>query len=559
MKVLVAEDTPTNLLVLEGMLRKEGYEVVSASDGAEALQVFEREQPEMVIMDVMMPVMDGYEATRRIKERSGDRFIPVIFLTAMTDEASLARCVECGGDDFLTKPFNRVLLKAKIDALNRIRKLYDLVKSQNQELALHNERLEGEQEMAGAVLERLLDSGCLDSHSIRYRLIPAGMMSGDLVLAADTPAGALHLLLGDLTGHGLSAAIGAVPTAEVFYRMTAAGYGPKWILAEINRRLKEVLPPNQFCCVAFVELDPIDNKLSVWNAGLPDVLLYGPGRGIHRRYPSEHPPLGILGPTDFTPVMNVQNLDPDDRIYLYTDGLIEAVDSNGTMFAQDRLEQYFADAKDPHALFGEIEAALVAFMAGAKQMDDVALVELTGNLVSRSQRAPIDASPSVPHTNLTWRVSLEMGPAFLKQVDPLPELMRMLAWVDPLTTEKATLFLIASELFSNSLEHGLLRLDSSLKQSPDGFATYYNLREQRLADMKDGSITIQLKYSPHGDGGKLVFRIQDSGQGFDFIKSDKALGMNNGYSGRGITLLRSLCQDLTYQGNGNTVEAVFVW
>jgi len=72
-----------------------------------------------------MPVMDGYEATKKIKSMMTDKFIPIIFLTAMTDEQALSRCVEVGGDDFLTKPYNRTLLKAKIDALQRVSQLYN--------------------------------------------------------------------------------------------------------------------------------------------------------------------------------------------------------------------------------------------------------------------------------------------------------------------------------------------------------------------------------------------------------------------------------------------------
>ena len=119
LKVLLVDDDRINRVLLNAILKKEGYEVLQARM-AKATEIFREEQPDLVLMDVMMPVMDGYEATRIIKAESADRFVPVIFLTAVTDEQALATCVECGGDDFLIKPYNRVILKAKIDAMLRI-------------------------------------------------------------------------------------------------------------------------------------------------------------------------------------------------------------------------------------------------------------------------------------------------------------------------------------------------------------------------------------------------------------------------------------------------------
>jgi CheY-like chemotaxis protein len=120
---LIVEDENTNRLILKSLLKKRGYEVIEAVNGAEAVDRFTHHEPDIIFMDVLMPVMDGYEATRRIKQLAGDRFIPVIFLTAMSDEKALARCVEAGGDDFLAKPFSFTLLSAKLTAMERIHAL----------------------------------------------------------------------------------------------------------------------------------------------------------------------------------------------------------------------------------------------------------------------------------------------------------------------------------------------------------------------------------------------------------------------------------------------------
>ena len=104
MKILVVDDDHTNRLVLKAMLEKEGHQVIQAENGRIAVGYACEYLPDMILMDVMMPEMDGYEATTMIKEKLSSIFIPVIFITAVADSDALAKCIEAGGDDFITKP-----------------------------------------------------------------------------------------------------------------------------------------------------------------------------------------------------------------------------------------------------------------------------------------------------------------------------------------------------------------------------------------------------------------------------------------------------------------------
>lgn len=143
LKVLVVDDTATNRRILQVFLRKLGMEVVLAEDGAQGVAAYERDQPDIVIMDVMMPVMDGYEATRRIKALSGEHWTPVLFLSAMDSEESLVAGLDAGGDDYLSKPVNFVVLDAKLRSLGR---------------ALSMQRsLDDERQRAAAISENLID------------------------------------------------------------------------------------------------------------------------------------------------------------------------------------------------------------------------------------------------------------------------------------------------------------------------------------------------------------------------------------------------------------------
>ena len=173
---LIVDDEPTNRSILEAILAREGYRTVLAENGRQAVEIFEHERPDIVLMDVMMPEMDGYEATRQIKSASTDHYVPVIFITAIRDEAALAKCVECGGDDFLTKPFSRTILKAKMDASIRMRQLYEALNASKNELDYHHQRMVREQEFAEKILIKFTRPASLKISNIKYLMFPASLL-----------------------------------------------------------------------------------------------------------------------------------------------------------------------------------------------------------------------------------------------------------------------------------------------------------------------------------------------------------------------------------------------
>ena len=214
--VLIAEDGATDRLLLATIVRKQGHRVITAENGELAVALFAEQRPQLVLLDAMMPVMDGFEAARRIKLLAGETLVPVIFLTSLTEDEALVRCLEAGGDDFLAKPYSPVVLAAKIKALDRLRRLQATVLEQRDEISRHHNHLLNEQRVAKAVFDQVAHGGCLGAPNIRYLQSPYALFNGDLLLAAFTPTGEMHVLLGDFTGHGLPAAVGAMPLAEVF-------------------------------------------------------------------------------------------------------------------------------------------------------------------------------------------------------------------------------------------------------------------------------------------------------------------------------------------------------
>ena len=569
LSVLVADDDATNRLLLEAILRKEGYQVLHAEDGYEAVAIFDRERPDLVLMDIRMPGLDGYQATEQIKAMSGDIFVPVIFLTANSDIDSMVRSVESGGDDFLAKPYSRIQLQARINALMRIRELYNTVHQQRNELMQHQKRLERERQLAKRLFTNIVHTGSLDQPNINYRLSPMSLFSGDILLAAAKPSGGLHVILGDFTGHGLAAATGALPVSSIFYGMTAKGYSITEIVAEINARLVRMLPVDMFLAACLVDVDTTTHTLTVWNGGLPPLLVYdGEQRRITHRLPSRHLPLGIVDESvdgeSFSQRMSVVPIREGDRFYVCSDGVQETQNPQGEMFGEARFMALFEEDVPPSEIFPTILARLAEFQAGGLQQDDVTLLEVCYELAHLGERGGELQEETQVHDRMSttpavWSMSLCLSAEMLRDMDPLPLLIQILMDLQGFRGQRQQLYTVFSELYSNALEHGLLSLDSSRKATADGFAEYYRERERRLAGLREGELHIEVQHEPVGEGGKLTITLEDTGAGFDYHEDTPSLAENRGHAGRGIQLLRAICDEVHFLGQGNRVQVVYRW
>jgi len=561
MKILVVDDDATNRMVLKGLLEQDQHEVLLAENGGLAVDLYREQSPGLVLMDIMMPVMDGYEATRIIKSESKDSFVPVIFLTALSGDDALVNCVENGGDDFLKKPFNRTILKAKISALERIQTLYNTVNAQKSELQVFRQQTISEHEVAEKIFANVMSQGDGNLPMLKAINQSADAFNGDIVLVAHNPGGGINILVGDFTGHGLAAAIGAMPVANVFYKMTGKGFSIEDILPEINRSLESTLPMGRFLAACLMHIDNECTSLTIWNGGLPDVILTHPDRaGIAERVESFHLPLGVLSPIDMDTRVRVLPIKPGMRITAYSDGIIEAENPRGEMFGIKRLEEWIVKCKnEPAGFVTHIADVISEYHEEKSQADDITLIEFECDPVMLRE---VTASSQAGRgkTPTTWGFSVELQPDSLQSVDPLPMLMQFLSDIQGINAQHENLFTVLSELYNNAMDHGVLGLDSELKNSGGGFASYYNERTSRLTSLKDGFIRVHFNHEPDNGAGCLTIRVQDSGKGFDFqSRLNKITGQvekdaPSVHHGRGLPLLMALCDSIEFYDDGATIE-----
>jgi CheY-like chemotaxis protein len=560
-KVLIADDNQIDRMVLSRIVRNQGYQVLEAENGVEAVRAFDLHRPDIILMDVMMPVMDGREAARRIKADAGEDFVPVIFLTSLTDAQSLADCLESGGDDFLSKPYNHIILQAKISSFYRMREMHRTVQHQRDTIASNNEHLLHEQHVAKAVFDNVAHAGCLSAPNIRYMLSPLAVFNGDVLLAARKPAGGMHVLLGDFTGHGLPAAIGAMPLAEIFYGMTAKGFALRDILREINLKLKGILPVGFFCCAVVVDLIFDRKSASVWMGGVPDCYMLRQDGARVESLKSTHLPLGVLNNEQFSDTLTEYPMSDGDRLFLWSDGIVEARNPAGEMFGEERLQNVFSKASDPHHVFDDIQHALAEFVADSARDDDTTLLELRMIAEHELEDIALQLASGPLSGPVDWEMSYYLGHETLRNFNPLPLMIHIMMEVPGLRVMGGQLYTVMAELFSNAFEHGVLGLKSELKRSSDGFMQYYQERETRLAGLSEGYVIISMKHQGDGRSGRLVLTVEDSGPGFDFapVFDEPKDPASAQYCGRGIPLVDQICESLEYKGRGNVVEAVIRW
>lgn len=556
---LVVDDEPVNRMVLSAMLRGLGFRIDEAANGVQACAYCAEKVPDIIFMDIMMPQMDGFEATQRIKQQLGETFVPVIFLTAITDEAQLRQSIEVGGDDFMTKPYSRVLLHAKIDAALRIRGMHRALAAQRDELQDYRVRHQRDMEVARRILEHISTRTDLDVPNIRYELRPLEILNGDIILAARRPSGEQCLLLGDFTGHGLPAAIGAQTAHDVFISMVTKGFNLDDTIHELNKKMIELLPVDRFLSAALIELNNDTGVLRVWNGGLPDVLVRSAESGLVTRFRSSHLPLGIAPMDDGTGQAVTTVLNPGDLVLLCSDGLVEAHDPRSELFGTERLIQAFRAQSTPDGCHVGVLGALAAHVDTAPPSDDIALLvlqcmpEISAPTASNGEVEQVARPPG------NWQFSTSLDATALRRVDPIATVIQIMDVAQGLGPLRSPLFMILNELFSNALEHGLLGLESGMKSEEHGFAAYYDLRARKLAELEDGRIDIECRHEAQADGGLLHLRVRQTGEGFDpaAVAVEPASGRQ--LRGRGIHLVRSLAESLTYSDGGRVAHAVYRW
>lgn len=383
MKILVVDDILENRLVLDRLLNRMGHHVVTAENGKEAVERFPLEKPDLVLMDIMMPVMNGLEAIAAIRELLGDAWVPIFVVSALHDTNDVVQGLKAGADDYLPKPIDRAILSAKIASIERTLSMQRRIVEDSEQLRRYHEENERERDFLDAIFERLIRASDVQSDELHYWLRPAQHFSGDLVCAHRVDKQRICFMLADSTGHGLAAALPTVLVNQVFRGMAKKALPISIIAREINQQLHCQLPPGRFVALALGMVDMAERRIELWNGGLPDVLVLDRQGAVLKAFASRHTFAGVMHDKDFDDSSEIWQWDSECELFAYSDGIADAKNPAQQAFGGQRLMEILSQASLGEKV-GAIRQALETFVDGEEDQDDMSCVALRCGIASDS-------------------------------------------------------------------------------------------------------------------------------------------------------------------------------
>ncbi len=383
--VLVVDDTPQNIHVLLETL-KDSYRVVAATSGAKALQLAVRQPlPDLVLLDVMMPEMSGYEVCEQLKNDPLTARIPVIFVTALHEAGDEEKGLELGAVDFITKPFHPALVKARVRNQLELKRhrdhLEEEVQRRTQELLASNQarqKLESELDVARGLQmsmlakERLVLPGGTGAE-LAAQLRPARAVGGDLYDYALLGEDKLLLVIGDVSDKGVPAALFMVRALTLLRSMAATASDPGELLRQVNLALCRDNEAFMFVTLACLILDLRTLEWRYSSGGHEPPLILAAGAPYYLELETG-PALGLLEEGEFP--VHEGKLQPGSTFLMYTDGVTEAEDAGLECYGADRLleaaNRY--QGLTPDTLLKSLSEQVKEFVGECEQSDDLTLV-----------------------------------------------------------------------------------------------------------------------------------------------------------------------------------------
>ncbi len=381
-KILVVDDTEVNIKVIEMFLEPRGYDVVRAEDGEIAIAQFSAEKPDIILMDVMMPNVDGYEATSAIRKLSGELWVPIIFLSAKTKPEDQVKGIEVGGDDYLTKPVNLSLLEAKLSALIRIVNIQKELEKAHEALKGYCDRSDRELEFAKKLMENMmLNTEESADGSLRIRNEPLEEISGDMITTVRTKNDELYVLVADATGHGLAASISQIPVQQTFKKMAEVGFTVSAIARTINEKLKRLLPPERFVTATIAVIKHESRLIELWNGSNPTAIFFDDKGRALKVFEKSSFALGVVDNNVFDSKTEVFLWPDKGELLIFSDGIVDVTNEKGESFGTEGVCNAMLALGDGSEKMGFDLAwdQAMAFSSEGKREDDISLISITCN------------------------------------------------------------------------------------------------------------------------------------------------------------------------------------
>lgn len=564
MKVLLVDGSAADAAALERLLESGGHEVFVCLRGDEALCSYARLRPDLIVIDAALPDVSSLTLFHEVQKLAAPAWQPAILVSAAFDAGLLTCAMAAGCEACFPKPVDFAGFARRLEVLSRHVQMQRAVDSQLTQIRDLLAADEADLNIARHLIEhQLVPDGVRrhDDPAVQYWRRTCARLGGDMLSVSRTPSGVLHVLLADAKENGLSAYVSLLPIVSPFYRMTEKGFPLATIVRELNRKVRQTLPLERQVAVQLATVDRREGIVGIWNGGMPTAFMLD-GFGHHfQEFALRHAPLGMLPDDDFDERIEQHAFTPGEQLVMVTDGLLECAGANGRRFGEQGLaDALIGQPRSKRRM--EAIASIEAHLGDLGPQDDMTFV-----LIDCEREADASVQPEQKMANAgkpgSWFFEIRLGASELCRLDVVPLLLHVVGQFHLGGDCSGKLFIILSELFNNALDHGVLRLDSRLKQSPDGMEAWLLMREERLAALLEGEV--RLSVEQFVETGRLWLRLvcQDSGHGFNVGEVLTRVNRHHAQGcpdllpfGRGLLLLQNLADSINYSGSGNTVTVL---
>ncbi len=375
--ILVVDDTPAVLELLAGMLKRRGHKVRPVASGRLALQAARCEPPDLILLDISMPDMSGYELCEHLKSDDKLQGIPVIFISALSEELDKVRAFANGGVDYITKPFQMEELHARVETHLKLRRLQIDLEQYSRNLELAQMRLKLDLEMARGVQRGLLPPGLpqAEGYDFFVHYEPANEVGGDYYDFIPLPGQRVAVVVGDVSGKGVAAALlmAKLSVDTRFCLLTEPD--PAVAFNRLNSLIYKWGFADRFVTLLVAIVDPVNHIATILNAGHPSPMIHhGSTGGVESAFSADMIglPLGIVEDTQYD--SGEISLQPGDSILAFTDGVTEAVNDEDIQLQTEGVHAaMLGEVSSTPALGEQVIQVVKQFTSGNSQRDDITL------------------------------------------------------------------------------------------------------------------------------------------------------------------------------------------
>ena len=368
--ILAVDDNEDNVFLLKVILENHNHQVLPAYSGAQAINIAENSQIDLVLLDLMMPEMNGMEVAARLKSMESTKHVPIILLTAKKKEVKdVVAALDSGADEYITKPFHETELVARVKSMLRMKSLFDQI---TQAKRLMEEDLHTAQKVQESLLPT--EYPYYDKIRINAYYEATSSLGGDYYDVLDYGNGKVGILIADVSGHGASAALIVSMLKTIMISHIDEAPTPKKMVELLNFRMMNLIPEDRYFTMFLGIVDINTGKMTYARAGHPYPMILRKDSGIVSRLDAKGDVVGLF--PDITIEPGEVDLKPGDRLFTYSDGLFEITSDEGEMFGLDRLQKELEEnsGMEGAALVDYLVKLTQSFSSLENLEDDVAIL-----------------------------------------------------------------------------------------------------------------------------------------------------------------------------------------